>query len=123
MLGSGTRIDPALAAILRLRVGEVCLRFQHLRFGFVALGRVLHFRERKLCLGLMQLRNSQAKLGLSLIALGGGITRIDNHQQIALFHALVITHVQRRDIPRRFRGNRHHIAVGKGVVSCLFVTG
>ena len=93
MLGGGTRINPALAAILRLRVGEVCLRFQHLRFGFVALGGVLHFRERQLCLGLMQLRNSQAKLGLSLIALGGGITRIDNHQQIALFHALVITHM------------------------------
>ena len=71
----------------------------------------------------MELRDSQSKLSLSLIALGGGIAWIDNHQQIAFFNALVIAHVQPGDIARRFGGNRHHIAIGKGVVSCLFVTG
>ena len=71
----------------------------------------------------MQLRDGQPKLGLSLIALRGGIPRIDNHQQIALFHALVIAHPQLGDVACRFRGNRHHVAVGKGVVSRLFVTG
>ena len=42
----------------------------------------------------MELRDSQSKLSLSLIALGGGIAWIDNHQQIAFFNALVIAHVQ-----------------------------
>ena len=63
------------------------------------------------------------ELGLSLIALRGGIPRIDNHQQIAFFHALVIAHPQLGDVACRFWGNRHHVAVGKGVVSRLFVTG
>ena len=71
----------------------------------------------------MQLGDSQAKLGLGLIALCGGVTRIDDHQQIALFHALVIAHPQLGDVARRFGGNRHHVAVGKGVVCRLFVTG
>ena len=123
MLGGRPRIDAALAAILRLRVRQIGLRFQHLRFGFVTLGGILHFGECELRLGLMQLCDGQPKLGLSLIALRGGIPRIDDHQQIAFFHALVIAHPQLGDVACRFRGNRHHVAVGKGVVGRLFVTG
>ncbi|VFS16496.1 Uncharacterised protein [Enterobacter cancerogenus] len=96
---------------------------EHLRFGFVALGRILHLRERQLGLRLMQLCHGQPKLGLRLVALRGGIARIDNHQHITFLHALVIAHPQLGDIARRFGGDGHHVAVGKGVVRGLFVTG
>ena len=71
----------------------------------------------------MQLRNRQPKLGLSLIALGGGITRIDHHQHIPFLHALVIPHAKFGNVACRFWGNGYNVAVGEGVVSGLFVTG
>lgn len=123
LLRGRTRVNAALTAVLRLRVGHIRTGFQHLRFGFIALGGILHLRERQLRLRLMQLRNRQPKLGLSLIALGGGITRIDDHQNIPFLHALVIPHAKFGNVACRFWGNCHYVAVGKGVVGGLFVTG
>ena len=43
LLGGRARVDAALATVLRLRVRQIGLCFQHLRFGFVTLGGILHF--------------------------------------------------------------------------------
>lgn len=123
LLRGRARVNAALTAVLRLRVGHIRLSFQYTGFGFIALGGILHLRERQLRLRTVQLRNRQPKLGLGLIALGGGITRIDHHQHIPFLHALVIPHAKFGDVACRFWGNGHYVAVGEGVVGGLFVTG
>ena len=123
MLCGRAGVNAALTAVLRLSVGHIRLGFQYLGFGFIALGGILHLRERQLRLCLMQLRNRQPKLGLSLIALGGGITRIDHHQHIPFLYTLVIPHAKFGNVACRFWGNGHYVAVGEGVVGGLFVTG
>ncbi len=123
LLRGGAGIDAALAAIFRLSVGQIRLGFDHLGVGFIALGRILHLRERQLRLGLMKLRFGQTKLGFCLVALGSGVPGIDGHQQIALFHALVIPHPQFGDIACGFGRDGHGVAFGKGVVRRLLVTG
>ncbi len=71
----------------------------------------------------MELRLGKRQLRLCLIALCGGVARVDNHQQIAFFHPLVIFHAQFRDIPRHFRRDGHGIAFNKGIVSGFKVSG
>ena len=116
-------VNAALTAVLRLRVGHIRLGFQYLGFGFITLSGILHLRERQLRLRLMQLRNRQPKLGLGLIALGGGITRIDHHQHIPFLSRAGYPVREVRDVACRFWGNGHYVAVGEGVVGGLFVTG
>lgn len=102
LLRGRARVNAALTAVLRLRIGHIRLSFQYTGFGFIALGGILHLRERQLRLRTVQLRNRQPKLGLGLIALGGGITRIDHHQHIPFLHALVIPHAKFGDVACRF---------------------
>ncbi len=71
----------------------------------------------------MELGLGKRQLRLRLIALCGGVARIDNHQQIAFFHPLVIFHAQFRDIPRHFRRDSHGIAFDKGIVGGFKVSG